>query len=467
MSKKYYLCIISLLLSISVVSQIWAVPFNTRILDSGVLRIIVKHNSGRLITGSGFLVNRSGHVLTNYHVIHSIIGSSKVDHYVLGGIKGTRKNRFKLVWYSREQDIALLKVEGLGKQRHPLIIADSEHASITKGLKVWTLGFPGASDTAGLTRFSPEPVLKDGIISVKRNMILVRNATATRMYEHNAVINSGNSGGPLLDNCGRVIGMNQSKALSKLMNAKGRVTVSEGTFWSIRSVELVQRLKKLGVNFHYTADSCKASTVVPGGKSYLEMLEQLDHNKNRWRLITIVLAIVLIIVLGFVIWWKFKTRNTHEGVSQFVRRELSRVLRHRYGVDGKILAGKETENIEPATVYVPKPGIVFGILFGRGALSGKQFSITQNTAVLGRGRQSDFQIKDDRVGRSHMKIGWDETQCNFYIEDMGSVNGTWLSSGNRIEPNSRYYMQAGVEFYIADPELLFVIELPEKPTIPT
>lgn len=440
-----------------VIQESLAARFNTDIIDSGVVRITIRHASGREVTGSGILLNRRGYVLTNYHVIKSIIGAKNINYFVFDGDnKNIKRKKFQVLSYSRNRDIALIKVENIDQKRHPIIFADSESSTIFKGMRVWTVGFSAASEIAGEKKISLNPPMKDGTISIKRKMILVSKASATRMFEHTAAINGGNSGGPLLNTCGYVIGMNQSKASAAFS--------AHGTFWSIRSVELIEYLKQNDININYQVKPCQPSTVIVSGERHKNILVALNANRNRWRLFTIVLAGTLtLLLLGFILWWKFRTRTSHEGVSQFVRRELSRVLRHRSG--NAFESRGHSVSSEPMTVVSSRHNITYGILVGRGIMKGKQFVIGSTPLLLGRGRETDCRIKDERVGRRHLKLGWDQDQCNFFIEDLGSVNGTWLSPEHKIESGNPYYLQAGVEFYIADQEIAFAIELPEAETV--
>ncbi len=428
-----------------VCQNIFGASFNPKIIDSGVVRIEITLVSGNVITGTGILVNRQGYVLTNFHVIKQLIGAKDAQSIVYDGTtKNILKKHFSIVWHTRQQDIALLKVSDIDSKRHPLIFTDSENSAITKGIRVWSLGFSAASDIGGHKLLMPP--LKDGVISIKREMTLSDTGLVTKMYETNATINSGNSGGPLLDNCGFVIGMNQSRPVS---------ATAQGTFWSIRSVELIKALKKNKVKFYYNKTPCQTKAVVL----------PLDLKSKQWRLFTLLLAISLVLVLGIVFWWKFKTAPSHEGVSQYVRRELSRVLKYRQsGQSGQSKVGFNVSNNIDSTRYHAQDPLL-GILIGRGKMKGLQQTIHGKSILVGRGRDVECRIKDERVGRHHLRVGWNNEQCTFFIEDLGSVNGSWLSPEHKLEAYKPYYLQAGIEFYIADSEITLVIELPEPETV--
>ncbi|VAW74393.1 hypothetical protein MNBD_GAMMA12-150 [hydrothermal vent metagenome] len=426
-----------------VCQSVFGASFNPKIIDSGVVRIEITLSSGNVITGTGILINRQGYVLTNFHVIKQLIGAKDAKSIVYDGTtKNILKKNFRIVWHTREQDIALLKVSNIDVERHPLIFTDSENIAITKGIRVWSLGFSAASDIGGHKLLMPP--LKDGVISIKREMTLSDTSLVTKMYETNATINSGNSGGPLLDNCGFVIGMNQSRPVS---------TYAQGTFWSIRSIELVKALKKNKVKFYYNKSPCQTKAIVL----------PLELKPNQWRLFTLLLSISLVLLLGLIFWWKFKTAPSHEGVSQYVRRELSRVLKHRQRSGQSKTGFNVSSNIDSITTQAQAP--VLGILIGRGKMKGLQQTIHDKSILVGRGRDVECRIKDERVGRHHLRVGWNNEQCTFFVEDLGSVNGSWLSPEHKLEEYKPYYLQAGIEFYIADPEITLVIELPEPETI--
>ena len=189
----------------------------------------------------------------------------------------------------------------------------------------------------------------------------------------------------------------------------------------------------------------------------------LNQNRNQWRLFTLLLTVTLILLLGLIYWWKLKVGAGHEGVSQYVRRELSRVLRYRKRDGQNIPPLNPSENAFSVTDGTQD--MMLGVLLGRGKMKDLQCAIRGEVILIGRGRDTECRIKDERVGRHHLKLGWDHDQCTFFIEDLGSVNGTWLSPEHKIEAGKPYYLQAGIEFYIADPEITLVIELPEAETV--
>ncbi|EDY84598.1 Trypsin domain protein [Verrucomicrobiia bacterium DG1235] len=144
-------------------------------------------------SGSGFLWDRSGHIVTNYHVVQ---GASRIAVTLIDG----NTYEAKKVGEEPSKDLAVLKIDLLDTNVTPLgeVVADS--ADIIVGQKSVAIGNP----------FGLDHTLTVGTISaLGRSMAsIVKDVTIRDMIQTDAAINPGNSGGPLLDSHGRLIGMN-------------------------------------------------------------------------------------------------------------------------------------------------------------------------------------------------------------------------------------------------------------------
>ena len=142
-------------------------------------------------TGSGFIWDEAGHVVTNYHVIE---GASEAWVKLSDG----RDYRAVLVGASPGHDIAVLRI-GVGfKRPSPVPIGTSNDLKV--GQKVFAIGNPFGLDwslTSGIVS------ALDRSLGEKNNNIIIEHLIQT-----DAAINPGNSGGPLLDSAGRLIGIN-------------------------------------------------------------------------------------------------------------------------------------------------------------------------------------------------------------------------------------------------------------------
>ena len=139
--------------------------------------------------GSGFLINDSGFILTNYHVIS---GSSRIQVT----LSDQTQYFAKALDTDRSDDLALIKISPKGKLPY-LNLGDSDHLQV--GQKVLAIGDP----------FGLEGTLTVGVVSsIGRSINGENQQRLEGMIQTDAAINGGNSGGPLLDSNGSVIGIN-------------------------------------------------------------------------------------------------------------------------------------------------------------------------------------------------------------------------------------------------------------------
>jgi S1-C subfamily serine protease len=140
--------------------------------------------------GSGFVLDKAGHILTNFHVVAGANRNGGVE------VQLYNKRRYKatVVGSDKTHDLALLQIDAPDLQ--PVILADSSQLNV--GQKVYAIGNPfGLSGT--MTR---------GIISAIRPIRSEGGSPIEDAIQTDAAINPGNSGGPLLNSSGEVIGIN-------------------------------------------------------------------------------------------------------------------------------------------------------------------------------------------------------------------------------------------------------------------
>ncbi|HEX4033266.1 MAG TPA: trypsin-like peptidase domain-containing protein [Solirubrobacteraceae bacterium] len=143
-------------------------------------------------TGSGIVVSAKGLILTNNHVVS---GATSIT--VQFGGSGGATRRARLVGVDASNDLALLSVKPAGLRLRALRFGDS--ATVTVGDPAFAIGNP----------FTYDQTLTAGIISaVGRTITSPNGAKISGVIQTDAALNPGNSGGPLLDARGRVIGVN-------------------------------------------------------------------------------------------------------------------------------------------------------------------------------------------------------------------------------------------------------------------
>ena len=140
--------------------------------------------------GSGFVYDRDGHIVTNQHVV---AGATSVSVSFWNGVERDAE----VVGTDPSTDLAVLRVDAPGGLLSPLTLADS--SAVDVGDPVLAMGSP----------FGLEGTITSGIVSaLHREMTAPNNFVIIDTIQTDAAINHGNSGGPLLDGRGRVIGVN-------------------------------------------------------------------------------------------------------------------------------------------------------------------------------------------------------------------------------------------------------------------
>lgn len=152
--------------------------------------------------GSGCVLDKSGHVLTNAHVVD---GAHQIQVTLFDG----QTYPARLVGLDHSTDVAVIKIEAPAESLYPVALGDSTRLKV--GQRVFAIGNP----------FGLERTLTTGIISSLNRSLPARNGRTIRsIIQIDAAINPGNSGGPLLDSRARLIGMNTAIA-SKTGNNTG------------------------------------------------------------------------------------------------------------------------------------------------------------------------------------------------------------------------------------------------------
>ena len=141
-------------------------------------------------TGTGFIWDKNGYVVTNYHVIETA-GAAKVM------LADRSEWDAALVGVAKDKDVAVLKIEAPQDKLSAIMVGES--ANLEVGQKVFAIGNP----------FGLDQTLTTGVVSgLGREILSVTKRPIQGVIQTDAAINPGNSGGPLLDSAGRLIGIN-------------------------------------------------------------------------------------------------------------------------------------------------------------------------------------------------------------------------------------------------------------------
>lgn len=379
---------------------------------------IFKDGDGQLQlggTGSGFLVGDRRHVVTNNHVARSkpcLTGVAAVQ------AADGKPIVLKLLAYSEKNDLAVLEAERDIENKDPVtkLIAAKD---ISSRYEVFVVGFPGAVDARGNEATFRRPTTTRGIIGRK-----VESEDGVNMLQVDARTIGGNSGGPWLDGCGRLVGVHSQGSYTRIVTGvdrNGRPVydrVPLGFSFAIQTDHLFPLL-----------DQAKVGYDVVGQCSFV--------SRNAGSLGT-----ALALVLGTGVFLRF----TEPG------RRLSSQLVSRVG-------------LAPGGAAVPTEPAVIGL---SGALRGVAVELSRGPLVIGRdGRVSNLVVPPERhaaggdeISKRHCIVRFDAATRGFSIEDCWSTNGTFLASGERLVPGSARSVPAGTRFYLSSVDHMFELRDP-------
>lgn len=232
--------------------------------------------------GSGMIVDPNGYILTNAHVV----GDGEYEKITVSLIDGSTAEG-KVLWYDTTLDMAVVKIEKTGLPAVEL--GDSDELMV--GEPVVAIGNPMTLDL--------ERTVTQGVISGLNRSVTFENGTTIKpLIQTDASINSGNSGGPLFNAEGKVIGINTAKmssaeglgfsipintAKSILQQVIGQGTVSS-LYVGIKGVDVQTYEKSLGVDVSakygvVVVETIKDSPATAAGLEMGDVIAAIDGNK--------------------------------------------------------------------------------------------------------------------------------------------------------------------------------------------
>jgi hypothetical protein len=426
--------VVTMFLELSlVIGPVCAQTFPYERAEQSTVRILASHGENGA-SGTGFVIGDGHFVATNHHVI-----ADADELWVYAKLLKSRVIR--VVADSPEKDLAILELDNT-----------TGRAPVRFGLRVGVhptepvlaAGFPGAADAQAET--------KDNLLEVKFTQGIisgyVQGSRGQALYQISAPLNPGNSGGPLFDQCGRVIGINVEKSLTKavVIGADGnptteRVPLGEGIAWSIQADELVDLLRSKNIPVNAESNACVPGAAVDGSdvtsvgtrnpvvQAMNTQGASAGAGDNRWVWLLSSVGLLLLASVPVVIWRRLQGAlgGSHS----------------RVGVSPNPFSGSP---------YLPS-GMqsAMKLICISGTHAGMEFPISHEALRLGRDRswsQIVFNETDRLVSRRHCSVRLDLQNGGFVLEDCDSSHGTFLDSGERLKsnvprvlmPNSRFYV---------------------------
>ena len=369
-------------------------------------------------TGTGWAIGKPGepvqYIVTNGHVVEAAYTYPRMYENVAGSIQvyySAVENDFvqvEVVYYSpvTEKDIAILKLPTPTNKRVPLTLRESDSVKMSE--TAYALGYPGdSSSRQTLPAFDLNDVtITKGIISNR----VSPNSSTYEAFQMDVSIAPGNSGGPLVDENGWVIGINSS----------GATDPETGLM--------------LGMNYAIIID---------------ELTKILDQER---------IVYTMVGALGWVPNW-FAYVFLPIGILALAGGVLLLVMTTRKG--GAALAAAGIGGQREAAAKGRGPVGKYAVLRGvTGKYAGQRFDLLKGKVVIGRDPATCNIVFDKNtpgISGRHCQVVYDANEDCFLITDLGSSYGTFLGNGKKLTANVVEKLSAGDTFYLCDNANRFVV----------
>jgi hypothetical protein len=399
-------------------------------MEKSVGRVLCFAGGKPIGSGSGFVINNRGGFITNHHVTASC-QTIKVAFSEHEQIEAQVK------WSSEQLDLSIVQLSDHGYPALSLVPLEQ----IEKGQDAIAIGYPGAADALGSRINFFDPKITAGKVSN-----ITRDELERDIIQTDAAVNPGNSGGPLLDACGSVIGINTFKpsftpqfinALSAL--ARGEVPTiqpSEGVNWAVQSSVLIKQLEAKNISYTKTSFSCTGVK----RQVYTEPLS----------IFTFGISFLFALIALYISISQSRRQAFNQSLTKMGRTIMGEYKSHSYN-----------EQRHKHESFYPPPYRVRGYLKGlSGAFVGTEIPLEENDIVLGRDPKLAsivFDAKYKKIGRRHARLAYRSRTHEFILEDLYSGNGTFLK-GRKLSGGKEEILKSGDTFYLASPTHTFRVE---------
>jgi S1-C subfamily serine protease len=439
--------------------------------NKGLVQVVVikkDADTGKpsLVTGTGFLINDKGIVITNRHVIEDGIRIyANPDGQLMNIVEDTtQRPNAEVIWSSQSLDLAILQTTGLHNTASLTLTTAMPHP----GDPVIAIGYPGAADRNVLSGSDIQSIatVTSGVFSRKFSESWNQGGRPLEIVQHSAAISWGNSGGPLLDGCRRVIGVNTQLSMGGRVfskDASGSITegqtAAEGIHYASWISEAIAVLRQRDIPISsVSADPCVGGVVVktsssataiptvssadgpshqpsPDNGPYGRFIKALGGATNAYILVGALAAAIVAALLFFTM--------RRPGAAKYVPAQSAPSA----GVRG------ETRAIRGATVAIGStigaPIVELNDEAGPNVLRVLPADFALGPIIVGREPPVQrFTVNDgrDTVSRSHFSLEYLDGKV--VVRDLNSRNGTYvdgvqLKASDSVELHSGQTLKTG------------------------
>ena len=478
---------------------------------NGVVRIYAENpdGSGRCGTGSGFAVGKKGKnsdvFVTNWHVVTNN-GSAECNVYIMLDDQAITIDAEGYVYPNYDHmvacdvlyygvqypDVAVIKArEDFGAKALALMKAENA----TRGEDIYTLGFPASSDLSNTNEYTGEGFMSAGFESVvvatgtiSRTQVM-ESAGGTSVILHDAHINHGNSGGPLVNADGQVLGINTY--------GFGEESSMEYSV-SIYIDYAMMVLDKLGIQYDVVSsgnvDDSAAENApdeedfsIPDEDLNYDAVDDEDEGLSAGLLIGCIVGIgvILFAIIIVVVVTNSKKKSSGMPVPQATPAAMSpRIPQQQMGgaqmgqptpqapqmqaapqqmqpnMGMQQAQARPQMQAAPQQMQQPTPQapqqVQYRVLGTGGHFNGKKFAVDGQVRIGRDPANNEVVYPSGIPGISGKHCVLIKSGQSLVISDLGSTYGTFVN-GNKITPNTSVKLDAGSTFYVGEPSQSFTI----------
>lgn len=399
--------------------------------------------------GTGFFVGEDGqdpmYLITNHHVIEPFLESGEGELVQAETTEGVLTGRSKIrvyydsddyeeaypVAYDEIKDLAVLKLGAATSKRTPLPLCSPTDDMV--GSTVYAVGYPGLAENIfadATSTWGPSDV---SVTSGSISRLLTTSGTGQMRLQIDCVIRHGNSGGPLVNEDGQVLGI----AVSSVSDEE-----DSSMYYGVNIDEVIPYLKQYDVPYvlqeagatQSSSETSLAEGTAPAGDTIVvpESTEE-DPKESSGGVpaaVWVVIGVAVAAVAGVVIFLLLQK-------------------------------GKKTpaqvQPVQPAPAPAPAPQKVPVLRSLAQQHNGVRIPIQGRQILIGTSQgecQVVFRPGTPGVSRRHCSISWDAATGDFILTDLGSSFGTFLENRQKLAQGVPTRLRPGDRFYLGSPENL-------------
>ncbi|HEY5536547.1 MAG TPA: trypsin-like peptidase domain-containing protein [Ignavibacteria bacterium] len=356
------------------------------------------------VLASGFFVNENTFV-TNNHVANDI----NIRNSLIILENGNRIEVIKLIDKNEEKDLAILRTK---KVLNYLKLADL--STIVPGEKVYAIGNPTSENN--IYKFA----ITEGIVNNVTNEIMNFGfRLVSKVILHSAILNKGNSGGPLLNSKGDVIGVNSYHNSGK------------SQYFAIHESELLTFLKFNNIRFSISkSQQINTPEIKPPENPPKDSIQKKDtiqkkdststkkmitKDDNSAYIIAGVICVVFLMIFLLIITKNSKNRGFNNNFDQTVNWKAVQSQQNQYNNIQTFKTDEQVINNRSESQIVK----------GRLQYMGKAFFVEEDELTIGRNPGCNIVIRDKYISKVHCSIRANNGE--FYLTDLNSKNGTKIN----------------------------------------